>query len=225
MRTKGIALSAATALIAGCGSGSADGPAAKRGVFAGDANRVDNPWFPLRAGTRWVYEGIKDGRPSREVVTVTHRTTTIRGVRCAVQLDRLYVDGRLGERTTDWYTQDTAGNVWYFGEATAELDRKGRVTSTEGSWRAGRDGARPGIYMPAHPRVGQSFAQEHYRGHAEDRFRVLRLSGRTLLTEERTRLEPGVLDRKLYRRGIGTVREETVKGGNERAVLVSVRRG
>ena len=87
--------------------------------------------------------------------------------------DRLYVRGRLAERTSDWYTQDAKGNVWYYGEATAELDAQGNVTSTEGSWQAGVDGARPGIFMPAHPKVGQSFRQEYYKGHAEDRFRVL----------------------------------------------------
>lgn len=145
--------------------------------------------------------------------------------------DRLYLNGRLAERTTDWYSQDSKGNVWYYGEATAELDAQGKVTSTEGSWKAGVDGARPGIFMPAHPKVGQSFRQEYYKGHAEDRFRVLGLhttvkvpyisSTNALLTRETTALEPGVIDHKVYVRGIGTVKEETVKGGNETAVLVS----
>ena len=67
--------------------------------------------------------------------------------------DRLYLRGKLAERTTDWYTKDDRGNVWYFGEATAELDASGHITSTEGSWQAGVAGARPGIYMPAHPRL------------------------------------------------------------------------
>ena len=87
-----------------------------------------------------MYRGVKDGRQARDVVTVAHATKTIDGVPCAVVQDRLYLGGRLEERTTDWYTQDRQGNVWYFGESTAELDRHGRVTSTEGSWRAGRDG-------------------------------------------------------------------------------------
>src|SRR5207248_11247378 len=113
------------------------------------------------------------------------------------------------------------GNVWYFGEATAELDPRGRVKSTEGTWQAGVHGARAGIYMPAHPRVGQSGRQEYYKGQAEDHFRVLSV-GQRLLTQEWTALEPGVIDHKLYARGVGTVREETVKGGNERNVLVSV---
>jgi len=195
---------------------------------------VDNPWFPLTPGTVYVYRGIKDGKPSRDVVTVTHATRTIEGVRATSVHDDLYVEGRLAERTTDWYAQDRAGNVWYFGEDTAELDAKGRVTSREGSWLAGVHGARPGIYMPARPVVGRRGRQEYLKGHAEDHFRVVSLdasvsapalsSRHALLTEEWTPLEPGVLDHKLYVRGIGTVLEHTVKGGSERNALVSVRR-
>ena len=88
--------------------------------------------------------------------------------------------------------------------------------------------------MPAHPRVGQTFRQEYYKGHAEDHFKVLdlhasvtspyRSSENALLTKEWTPLEPGVIDHKSYIRGIGTVLEETVKGGTERLELVDVRR-
>src|SRR4029078_7589493 len=101
--------------------------------------------------------------------------------------------------TTDWYTQAAEGNVWYFGEETAELDAGGRVTSTEGTWRAGVDGARPGIFMPAHPRRRQAGRQEDSPGHAEAHFRVAAVirtvSGAPVsaLTEETTPLEPGVV--------------------------------
>ena len=130
----------------------AAGIAAALGVAAGAAGgnpqgfaaKVDNPWFPLKPGTRYEYVGIKDGRPSRDVVVVTHQVRTIQGAPCVAVSDRLYVDGKLHERTTDWYTQDRHGNVWYFGEDTAELDKNGNVTSTEGTWLAGRDGAKPG---------------------------------------------------------------------------------
>ena len=88
--------------------------------------------------------------------------------------------------------------------------------------------------MPAHPRAGDGGWQEYYKGHAEDRYRILnlhttvqharRISRHAMLVRETTPLEPGVVDHKIYVRGIGTVREETVKGGNERYRLVSVRR-
>src|ERR671929_288885 len=195
---------------------------------------VTNPWFPLRPGTTWVYRGVKDGKVSRDVVHVTGKTRSIAGVVCTAVSDRLYLRGRLEERTTDWYAQDKAGNVWYFGEDTAELDTHGKVTSREGSWLAGVDGAQAGVFMPAHPRVGFSARQEYYKGHAEDPFRILSLSARVrtpaassshaVLTKEWTPLEPSVIDHKYYVRGIGTVREVTVKGPRELNELVSVRR-
>jgi hypothetical protein len=195
--------------------------------------RVDNPWYPLTPGTRYVYVGVKDGRAARDVVTVTHRTKAIQGVPCVVVDDRLYLAGRLAERTTDWYTEDRQGNVWYFGEQTAELDAKGRVTTIEGSWQAGVGGAEPGIFMPAHPRVGRSYRQEFYAGHAEDHVQIIGLfstvtpptAQNTLLTKEWTPLEPEVIDRKVYVRGIGQVVEQTARGGDEHLTLVSLRRG
>jgi hypothetical protein len=106
------------------------------------------------------------------------------------------------------------------------------VTSREGSWRTGVDGARPGIFMPARAAVGASFAQEHYAGHAEDRFRIVALGasvtvpfrsfvGNVLVTHETTPLEPGVLDAKWYAPGVGQVREASLRGGHERADLVA----
>ena len=187
-------------------------------------SRVDNPWFPLPPGTVWVYRGVKNGQPSRDVVRVLDATRVIDGVPCTAVSDRLFLRGRLGERTTDWYAQDESGTVRYYGEATAELSRAGRVTSKEGSWLAGVKGAKAGIFMPAHPRVGQSFRQEYLHGHAEDHFQVIRLGARRMVTREWTPLEPGTLDHKLYARGTGLVSERTIRGGDERATLVSVRR-
>ena len=186
---------------------------------------VDNPWFPLKSGSVWRYRGVKDGKVSRDVVRVTGATKPIRGVTTTAVSDRLYLSGRLEERTTDWYAQDSRGNVWYFGEDTAELDRNGHVKTREGSWQAGVNGARQGLFMPAHPRVGQTGLQEFLKGHAEDHFKVLRRTRTTLLTKEWTPLEPGVIDHKFYRRGVGTVLEKTVKGGDERNVLVSFKAG
>jgi hypothetical protein len=195
--------------------------------------RVDNPWYPLTPGTTYRYRGTKDGKPAIDVVTVTHRTKTIQGVPTVAVSDKLYLSGKLEEATTDWYTQDRQGNVWYFGEDTAELDARGKVVSREGSWQAGVTGAQPGIFMPAHPKVGQTFRQEYYKGHAEDHFTIVSLSAsvrvpygssrNAMRTIERTPLEPKVLDSKYYVRGIGTVQELQLRGpGHERSDLVSV---
>ena len=196
---------------------------------------VDNAWYPLRPGTTYVYRGMKDGKPARDVVAVTHRTRLVGGVRCRVVHDRLYLSGRLAERTSDYFAQDDRGTVWYVGEDTAELAPSGRVVSTEGTWHTGVDGARAGIFMPAHPRVGERHRQEFLRGHAEDHFQVVSLDARVVVpfgafdhalrTREWTPLEPGVIDAKFYVRGIGEVSEQTVRGGREVARLVRIVRG
>jgi hypothetical protein len=195
---------------------------------------IDNPWFPLKPGTVLTYTGEDEGTPARDVLRVTHRTKRILGIRATVIDDRVYEGGHLAERTADWYAQDKSGRVWYLGENTATLRPNGRIDSTEGTWRAGLNGARAGVFMPAHPRPGQRGRQEYSAGRAEDRYRILNVttkvhtpaasSRRAMLVRETTPLEPGVVDHKIYVRGIGTVREETVKGGNERYELVSVRR-
>jgi hypothetical protein len=232
-----IALALIAIAAAACGSSQASGPstttsAAKYSGFSAD---VTNPWFPLRPGSVYRYRGVKDGKPSRDVVVVTHRTRTIDGAPCVSVSDRLYLSRRLEERTTDWYSQDARGNVWYFGEATAELDANGKVKDTSGSWLAGVHGAKPGLFMFAHPRPGLAGRQEYLKGEAEDHFKIVSMHERvvvpyrsfrgTMLTKEWTPLEPGVIDHKYYARGIGTVLERTVKGGKEVNELVFFRRG
>jgi hypothetical protein len=237
-----LALALVPTTLAACGSSSGENGKASskpRTTVAGIQPKdfggpVDNPYFPLKPGTTYRNVGVEGGHRTVDVFAVTHRTKRILGVTNVVVADKVFSDGKLTESTFDWYTQDRRGNVWYFGEDTRELDRKGKVVSTEGSWEAGVKGARPGIFMPAKPRVGDSFRQEYYKGHAEDHFKVLDLSApvtvpygsfrNTLLTREWTPLEPDIVDHKYYVRGIGQVKETTVKGPRETGELVSIKR-
>ena len=194
--------------------------------------RVDNPWFPLKPGTTFVYRGSEDGARTRDVLIATYRTKVVDGVTCRVVFDRVWTNGVLNERTHDFYAQTKGGTVWYFGENTMTLDRQGHVISRDGSFRSGRHGAEAGIFMTAHPHQGPSFHQEDFPGHAEDVFTVVRRGAHVvvpllethhaLLTRETTVLEPGVVDHKYYVRDIGTVREVTVKGGSESLRLVAM---
>jgi hypothetical protein len=192
--------------------------------------RIDNPWLPFLPGTKYINRSMP-GRRQRDVVTATHTTRVIDRVRCVVVHDYTYSAGRITTRTSDYYAQDRHGNVWYFGESNAEINAHGQVTSRADSWRAGVDGAQPGLFMPRHPRVGARHRQEYYRGHAEDRYRIASRRARVrvpfgsftrvLETKEFSRLEPGVVDRDYYVRGIGQVLERGGDGG--RTALVKVR--
>jgi hypothetical protein len=193
---------------------------------------VTNELFPLTPGKILVYTGIKDGKKALDLFAPSRRTRMIAGVRTRVVEDRGYLSNVLEERTSDYYAQDRCGNVWYFGEDTATLDRHGRVVDTEGSWHAGVDGAQPGVFMQAHPQLGRRFRQEWYQGQAEDVVKVIDRSaavtvpyGRfrhALRTAEWTALEPEVLDNKYYVKGIGEVAELAVRGPREEFRLVEL---
>jgi hypothetical protein len=194
-------------------------------------SQIDNPYLPLKPGTTLTYRGKLDGKSATDVVSVTNRTKVILGVTTTVVHDQVFIKGELVEDTEDWFAQDTEGNVWYLGEDTKELEN-GQVVSTEGSWEAGVDNARAGIFMPAEPKVGQVFKQEDAKNVAEDCSRIVDLhasvrtrfvsSNEALKTEEFSLLEPDVLDNKFYVRDTGLVREQTVEGGSDFLELVSV---
>jgi hypothetical protein len=194
-------------------------------------SEVDNKYLPWRLGTRFVSVGAEDGEPERDVTDVTFQQKTILGVKVVVVLDRVYQSGSLTEQTFDWYAQDKKGNVWYFGEDSREIE-DGEVVSTEGSWEAGKNGAKPGIIMPAHPHVGQLIQQEFAPGVAEDMARVIHLGlkvpvpygsfNHCIETEEFTPLEPAVREVKFYCPGVGLVSERDVQGGTAHLALTRV---
>jgi hypothetical protein len=191
---------------------------------------IDNPYFPLPPGARWIYrESDPAGNASKVEVTVTTRTKQIIGITATVVHDKLSKHGETLENTFDWYAQDACGNVWYMGENTKEFE-DGVVVTTEGSWEAGVDGAQPGVIMPADPQVGMAFRQEYFAGQAEDRAEVLSISEQAqvpaghdrdaVLTKETTPLHGRVLEYKLYAPGVGQVLAFGVSGGSDREELL-----
>jgi hypothetical protein len=198
--------------------------------------RIDNPYWPMAPGSRWVYrETDTHGAVQRIVVRVTDETKQVAsGVIVRVVRDTASENGTVVEDTFDYYAQDDAGNVWYLGEDTTEYEN-GKPVSKQGSWEAGVDGAEAGIAMLAHPRVGRRYRQEHYPGHAEDGAKVLSRSEQAevpfghfthvLMTKDFNPLEPTMLEYKFYARGIGPVLEIGVSGNSDRAELLRYRRG
>ena len=203
-------------------------------AFAGPGDfttRIDNPYFPLRPGTRQVYrETDAEGHEMRVVVRVTRRTKRVAsGIVGRVVRDTVTEDGELVEDTFDWYAQDREGNVWYLGERTTEYEN-GKPVSTDGSFEDGVDGARRGIVMLARPRIGREYAQERAPGVAEDRARVLSRDEQVevpaghfrhvLMRRDWNPLEPKVNEYKFYARDVGVVLALTVSGGGDREELL-----
>ena len=209
-----IILLSVISVAAACGGGDEEctvdtsyDPPINPANFAPD---VTNPLFPLAPGSSWIYVG---GEEHIEV-TVTADRRDILGVSAIAVHDQATIDGAVTEDTIDYYGQDLDGNVWYLGEDTAELEN-GQVVSTEGSWIAGIDGAKPGILIPAAPEVGVPYRQEYLPCEAEDMGEVIATSesvtvgGTTrdncLHTRDTTPLEPDVKEDKFYCPGIGLV--------------------
>ena len=200
------------------------------------STRIDNPYWPMRPGTRWVTrETAPDGTRQKVVVRVTHRTRRIaNGVTARVVRDTVTERGRLVEDTRDWYAQDAAGTVWYLGERTKEYEH-GRVVSTEGSFEAGVDGAQAGVVVPADPVPGLRYRQEWYAGHAEDQASVVSVDEQVavpaghyrhvLVTRETNPLEPRAVEYKFLARGVGPVLALEISGGSAREELLRMRRG
>ena len=195
---------------------------------------VENPYFPLIPGSRWVYQGKQGDGTERTVVEATPDTKAILGVTNVVVHNTVSNDGTVTEDTFDWYAEDREGNVWYFGEDTKEFEN-GVVASTEGSWEGGRRRRQGRDHHEGPSRAGVAYRQEYYRGHAEDFAQVLGKSESVtapagtyhdvLKTKEFTPLEPKLLEHKYYACGVGVVREVTVKGGSYRVQLVEYTRG
>jgi hypothetical protein len=232
MRGLAVALIAA-ALAAGCGGDERRAlPVGSEPVELDPAEfttEIDNPYWPMLPGSRWVYrEGAQ-----RIVVTVTDRTKRILGIDAVVVHDVVTEAGELVEDTLDWYAQDEDGNIWYLGEDTKEFEN-GEVVSTEGSWQAGVDGAQPGILLPGDPEPGMRYRQEYLEGEAEDAGEILALDARVrvpfgpfedvLQTKDTTPLEPDLVEHKFYAKGVGPVLARTVSGGSGREELVEFSR-
>jgi hypothetical protein len=199
-------------------------------------HEITNPWWPMKAGSHWVYREFDErGDVVRVDVEVLRRTYEIsNGIRARVVRDVVRADGELLEKTDDWYAQDSEGNVWYMGEETAEYE-DGEVTTTAGTFEHGVDGAQAGVIMPADPQVGMTYRQEYYEGEAEDQGEILSLdekvevpTGRyfpSLMTRDTVPTEPKVSEHKFYVKGIGPVLTLDISGGSGREELVRFRRG
>jgi hypothetical protein len=192
---------------------------------------IDNPWWPMAPGSRWVYsETDSEGANQRVVVTVTDKTKTIaNGVEARVVRDVVTENGEFVEVTDDWYAQDSEGNIWYLGEDTTEYEN-GKPVSTAGSFEAGVDGAEAGIIMPADPEPGITYRQEYYAGEAEDEGEIVSLDEQAevpaghfrpaLMTKDTNPLEPKVLEFKFYAEDVGPVLAVSVSGGSDREELL-----
>jgi len=215
-------------LLFGCGSGGGGGgggggndecPATTLDIIVCDpaaggpfSLTIDNEFFPLVVGDLFVLEGVDDGELIQLEITVLDETEDIAGVTTRVLEEAEWVDGELAEISRNFFAQAPDGTVCYFGE-DVDIYEGGVVVSNEGAWRAGVNGALPGIFMPGNPQIGDIYANEYAAGVAEDQAEVIDTDEpisvpagdfvETLTIEECNPLEDAEKDIKVFVREIG----------------------
>jgi hypothetical protein len=240
-QSPGRSARAASSTAAASGSGSRGGmPQGSEPVKLDPADfsvSIDNPYWPMSPGTKWVYsETDTKGTNQKVVVEVTDETKMMaNGIEARVVRDTVTENGAPVEITDDWYAQDKAGNVWYLGEYVTNYEN-GKVVDHGGSFEAGVDGAQPGIAMPANPDPGLSYRQEYYKGEAEDKASVITIGEEkvqvplgyfdkdVLMTRDLVPTEPKVQELKFYAPNIGPLLSVHTDGDGSRAELISYSR-
>jgi hypothetical protein len=173
-----VTAAVATAFVLATGIGAAGAAGGGSHGFGSDSAKITNPYLPVSEFHRCVLEGDDQGQQLRIVRVLLQRTKTFhykgQKVEAAVVKDSVtdVKAGRLIEKTIDYFAQDKAGNVYYFGEDVNEY-KPGHPVSHEGQWRLGRDTNQAGLLMPAHPNVGDRFKSEAIPGIAVEKDRVV----------------------------------------------------
>ena len=197
---------------------------------------TQNPYFSLRPGYRLVLVGEEEDDEGETVEiraqqTVLRRTERINfetahgvplSVKTRVVEEREWEDGELVEVSRNWHAicKET-GAVYYFGEDVDDYE-DGEIVGHEGAWRAGVDGALPGLAMPATFLLGARYYQEIAPDVALDRAKHVAMDldvttpagsfSRCVGVIDTNELDPeSEGDPKVYCPGVGIVMDEVIE--------------
>src|SRR5438093_8840514 len=219
---------AAVILAPGSSSAGGNGTAPAALNPADFSTNITNPLFPLSSLGPKTFEGQDTDPDTGEIIatrlesTVLSKTRKVAGVETLVLEEKVFNDDELVELALDFFAQHRDGTVYYFGEAVGNYEN-GKLVDHAGSWLAGKNGAEPGIIMPADPFVGQTFNQENAPGVAEDQSAVLALDenvktpagkfrGCAKLEDTNPLESPPASEFKWFCPGVGLVRDEDAEG-------------
>ena len=219
----GLGVVSLVVVASGGSSGTTDAQARPANGFGAGSSKITNPYLPITKFHRCVLAGTDQGQQLRVVRVLQKRTKPFtykgRTVQTAVVKDRVtdVGAGQLIEKTIDYFAQDRAGTVYYFGEDVNEYEN-GKLVGHSGQWRVGRDVSKPGVLMPAHPKVGSTFYAENIPGIAVEKDRVVasgltqKFGGQTYkhvirIREHATTPKPAEFEFKTYAPGSGVITE------------------
>jgi hypothetical protein len=217
-----VAVVAAISLLGLAANGSSPAQPGPDGPWATDfdlrpedlSSTGSNPYFTLVPGS---YSFLEGGRETLKL-TVLNETKLVAGVETRVIEEYETRDGKLAEISRNYYAiHKTTNDVYYFGEDVA-VYKNGKVKNKEGSWEAGRKGAKAGLMMPGEPRLGYKHYQEQAPGTAMDRAEIVSTTEtiktpagtfeNCLKVAESSPMAFGPREYKYYAPGIGMIKYE-----------------
>jgi len=234
MRMRRMLGALAVVLIACTAAGSSSALAGKAKEFTTQFDLQDctfsttgrNPYFILEPGHRLVLKGVEDKEEVEVWITVLPEKQEIilpgvGHIMTRVVEEREWVDGELDEVSRNFFAICAQTNdVLYFGEDVDNYEN-GEIANHNGGWRAGVDGATPGLIMPGRFLLGSRYFQEMAPGVALDRGENVAMGltvdvpaghfTNVVKVLDTTPLEPNSVGIKLYAPGVGLIVDETLK--------------
>lgn len=173
-----------------------------------------NQYFILEPG----YQIVLEGSAGKVEITVLDETKIINGITTRVLEEREWTKGELSEISRNFFAIDSkTKDVFYFGE-DVDMYKNNEITSNQGAWLAGKNGAKAGLIMPGSPQVGMRYYQEQAPGAAMDRCRIIKIDDELetpagffkdcLLTKEGSALNPIEFEFKTYAPNVGLIQDE-----------------
>lgn len=183
-------------------------------VHKSDKNR----YWGLKPGRYVVLGNIEPEGAEYVLITVLKETEIVDGIKTRVIEEREFKNGGLVEISRNFFAMaKETGDVFYFGEDVADY-KNGEITGHGGQWRAGVDGARAGLYMPANPVVGMRYYMEIHPDVAMDRAEIFETGAtveapketfeQCLIVTESSPLEPDDDSYKRYAPGVGMIYDD-----------------
>jgi hypothetical protein len=183
-----------------------------------------NRYVHFNSDKIYVYEGRTEDGEEHIEVRKQLQSLNVAGIVCGILSEQTWINSQLVEVVEEYLAEDAEGNLWLMGLSVDNFSDEGVFINHYGSWKAGVEGAKPGIVMLNDPQPGEKYRQEYFFNIAEDQAEVIE-TGITVSTKmatfedcivirEWSDLEPGILDYKIYALGIGLVKEVNLSTGD-----------
>lgn len=219
-RTYSSLLAGVVGVFSGCASVSPDVNLQAASPHFSHPREITNPYLPLASLHQDILEN-KTQRVERTAKPNVHKVFSIDGqaVEALTVEDREFVNGQLTEATLDYFAQDDDGNVYYLGEDVDEY-KNGKISGHNGAWLVGKDTQRPGLLMPAHPKIGDTFKSENVPKITWEVDRIISATETTTVPagtfnnciKIRETASDGDVEIKYYAPGVGCVSENETSG-------------